>query len=120
MRGWLEGYLAALQPRPVRWDDRAKFASIERKHILYSEMERHEAWLDYTHRLSQVKEGLERDLLLGTVDTHGKTHDDEKRAALHVVNVMMEYVPAIHRNYEDSRTNVERWEAKRKSLSNAV
>ena len=111
MQGWVAGYLTSLAPHPVRWDDKDKFASIERRHILYAELERHEAWLDFVHRMSQVKEGLERDLLIGTLDANGHGHDDEKRAALNVVNVMLAYVPAIHRDFDDMRRNVERWKS---------
>ena len=66
---------------------------------MYSEVEQHPAWRDYTHRLVQMRDVLRQQLEQGTQDKHGIAHDDEIRCTLHVINTILSYPHELHKAY---------------------
>ncbi len=90
------------------------FEQMARWNYLYSEIETHPAWKDYQHRLLQLRRGTTSSILQGTLDKHGKSHDNELRAVLHALDTLLSYVPAMKRDFEEMQRKAEEMKNKAK------
>ena len=97
---WLEATLAEAAdlawPAPPR-----SFDEVARLHVLYSDLEAQPGYSDFHRRMLGVRATLTSELLQGTLDKWGHSRDDEKRAALHVLNTLLAFAPAVHRQYDE-------------------
>jgi hypothetical protein len=56
------------------------------------------------HRITQLRDTTRMELERGTLDKWGKAHDDEKRIVLYLTDVLLTYVPHIHREHTELMT----------------
>jgi hypothetical protein len=75
-------------------------ATVKARHECYLAIEGSPGWADYMSHLRTLREATARDLEVGTIDKWGRGHDDEKRAMLYFIDILLTYVPAIHREYD--------------------
>jgi hypothetical protein len=75
------------------------YEELSRLYAIYTALSHTPGWLDFTSRLTNMRDELVRELLTGTVDTHGVAHDDEKRAVLVYVNRALAFTPTLLDTY---------------------
>jgi hypothetical protein len=84
------------KPGGFRFEDLARWV------VHYNDIRENPAWKDFNHRLQQLREGTQHQLLVyGGLDKGANTHDIELRAVLHVLNTLLAYVPTMFAQYED-------------------
>lgn len=75
---------------------------IARWTVNYNEILKHPAWLDFNHRISQLRSATQQQVLTyGGLDKSANSHDIELRAVLHVLDTLLGYVPAMFKQYDD-------------------
>lgn len=77
----------------------SQFDAVRRQDALYKQIEHTEAWKDYQHRLVVLRDATKLALERGTLDKWGRTHDEEQRSALYLIERLIAYVPQIHADY---------------------
>jgi len=89
-----------LAATPLLRGNAVKFEEIAYLSTQYRDIERMPAWQDHINRLVEMRKMIEVEVLRGTLDKFGKDRADEKRAVHHFLSTILEYVPAIHRDFE--------------------
>lgn len=64
----------------------------------YKELENMAAWQDFIVMYRDAKRKIEKSLLIpgGTLDSWGKSHDEEKRAVLAFLDATLEHTTRVH------------------------
>jgi hypothetical protein len=86
--------------------DKGTFEQLKKQVLLYKQITHTEAWKDYQHRLSQLREATRYAVERGGYDKHGRRHDDEQRAVLFMLDQLLSYLPAITEQYENIVANL--------------
>lgn len=76
------------------------YEAAQRRHLLYREIEGHEAFRDYVSRLTQLRDGVVGSLLRGDADTGGNKRDDEKRMVIDVLDKIIDIPHLAHRQWD--------------------
>ena len=77
---------------------------MQRRWSLWQEMMGTQAWGDFTGQIVKARDGIIQDLIVGTPNRYKERGDDEKRAMIHVLNVVLDTPLAVER---DARHAVE-------------
>jgi len=85
-----------------------KFEELAYLSTQYREIERHPAWQDHIHRLVEMRKMIEHEVMRGSLDKFGNDRTDEKRAVHHFLTTILEYVPALHRDFERLQQRLEK------------
>ena len=88
---------------PLPSSGRPSYANLAFSAAMYSEVERLPGWQDFMYRIRQMREGIVRELLDGTLDKFGHSNDDSKRAVLHCLSVQLGYARGILEDFEKAR-----------------
>lgn len=91
-----------------------KYTDVLKLHLAYVDAEKQAGYKDFFARLVKVRDELRSDLLQGTVDKFGNTRDNEKRAALMVLERMILFPNAVHRQYEELKRRKDEQDEKSK------
>lgn len=74
----------------------------------YNEILQHPAFKDFNHRLSQLRQATVESLVtLGGLDNEGKNRDVQLRAALHILNTIIGYVPMMMKMFDEAQSRLE-------------
>jgi len=79
-------------------------------HAAYSDVESSKAWQDLMSRLRKLRNDTQQEILNGTLDKFGNTHEDESRAVLFALNRILGFAPAVHEQYEFLRKKMDEME----------
>ncbi len=95
--------------RPLLNSRANKFEELAYIHAQYADIEGTPAFKDFLYRLTQLREGMQSNLINGGgLDKWGNNHDDEIRAVLHALNTVLSYIPSIKQDFAKSETNLKR------------
>lgn len=106
---FLEEHLSRIGP-PAGGLNPATFDEVARLHGMYMEVEHVIGWADFMSRLKLLRNNLASEILTGTLDKFGNSRDNEKRAALAVLDRIISLPGTIHRQYEDLNKRKEQME----------
>jgi hypothetical protein len=71
------------------------------------------AYADLMDMVRRARDGVTRDLVLGTRDKHGDDAAEAKRAMIYVFNVILHFYDDIERRAEEARNQIKRFEENR-------
>jgi hypothetical protein len=96
---WLEELLTeAGLPSPTQVSN---YEDVARLHGLYGALGSQPAWTDYVARMRRVRADLTSDLLHGKLDKFGNSRDNEKRAALHVIDRLLAFPIVLNKQFDE-------------------
>lgn len=110
-REWVRDLLKESGWKPIV-SEQGTFEQLKKIVALYGRIEHEEAWKDYQHRLSQLREATRSAIERGGLDKWGHRHDDEQRAVLFLVDSLITYLPAIREQHDQIVTSLKADEAK--------
>lgn len=76
------------------------YEDVTRLYVLYRGLDDNPAWKDYTARIVKAREEIKKELYLGSLDKHGNSRDNEKRAILSVLDRLLSFVPLLTSQYD--------------------
>lgn len=88
---------------PLPSSSRPSYATLAYAAAMFAEVERLPGWQDFMYRVRQMREGIVRELLDGSLDKFGKSNDDSKRAVLFFLDAQLSYVPSLLADFEKAR-----------------
>lgn len=106
---WLESHLRKAGYGPLLKGNASKFEDKAYLHVQYAELQSKPAFKDFLHRLTQTRDGFIENLVRGSgLDNWGNKHDDEIRAVIHCLNVILNYIPSIEEDFKKAEVNLKK------------
>jgi hypothetical protein len=92
---------------PPRLRSENKFIDIQRLEAWYCDIENTPGWKHFTSRIDMMRKATINDLMHGTLDKHGNSHDDERRAVLTCLERILGFRAVLHEDYEKLKNKQE-------------
>jgi hypothetical protein len=71
------------------------------------------AYADFLDMVRRARDGVTRDLVLGTRDKHGDDNAEAKRAMIYVFNAVLHFYDDIERRAVEARNQIKRLDERR-------
>lgn len=82
----------------------------------YNDVAKHRAWIDFRHKLAELRQVIISELLRGTLDKFGETRDNEKRAVLLFLDRILAIPYTLQEEYEKLRKRKDEMEKRATNL----
>ncbi len=92
-------------------EDEANFAL--RRHSEWSDLVGRAAWGDFADMVRRSRDGVVRDLVLGTRDQHGNDGAEGKRAMIYAFNAVLNMYDDIEKRAAEAQNAIRRFEERR-------